>query len=219
MSEPASDLPPAPDRVEDPTEAQQAALARRAEAAAERALTARGYDDRLAPDRLSFVVSTNSARTRRVANITPVDATAVTPRFEVTLTWQYYAALSWEAFATAIRHEVVHAIEFTEHGSFTHGAQFRAYAEDFDTAARLSDLVSGVTEAIDHRYRLACLACDFAAVRDRASPVVKRPCERRCPDCGGGLRVRHNASGRTWEGVDGYRTVRRAVEATPDVDW
>ncbi len=236
---PAEDaLPPQPSRVEDPDEAQRRELRDRARAYAARELSDRGFADLVPPSSLEFAVSTNGQRTRRVADIRvvePVDAeepqsgeTALeaphpgdpdTPSFEITLTWAYYTSLSWAEFAVALRHELVHAVEYVDHGSFSHGPPFRRYAADFDTVVDPADLVPDVLEAIDHRYRLECLDCAFDAVRDKASRVVKRPDRRRCPDCGASLRVRHTDSGRTWTTASGYRSARAAVENAGDVAW
>jgi predicted SprT family Zn-dependent metalloprotease len=216
---PAGDaLPPEPPRVEDPGPDDRSALRERAAAYAAAELRERGFLDVVPGDALRFEVSTNGQRTRRVADIRPRE-TAEPPAFTITLTWAYYASLSWADFAVAIRHELVHAVEYVEHGRFSHGPQFRRYAAAFDTVADPSDLVPEVLEAVDHRYRLACEDCGFDAVRDKASAVVKRPEGRRCPDCGGGLRVRHTASGRTWTTGSGYRTARAAVERSGDVAW
>lgn len=224
------DLPPEPPRVEDPSPAHRRALRERARAYAARELRERGYDDVVPPASLRFEVPTNGQRTRRVADIRPrtesddteagrADRAAASQRFTVTLTWAYYAALDWADFAVAIRHELVHAVEYVEHGGFSHGPQFRQYAPAFDTVADPADLVPDVLDALDHRYRLKCQGCGFDAVRDKASTVVKRPDRRRCPDCGGGLRVHHTDSGRTWTTSSGYRSARAAVEETGDLAW
>lgn len=216
---PAGDaLPPDPPRVEDPDPDHLGALRERAAAYAAAELRERGFVDVVPADALRFEISTNGQRTRRVADIRPRES-AASPAFTITLTWAYYASLPWADFAVAIRHELVHAVEYVEHGRFSHGPTFRRYADAFDTVADPSDLVPDVLEAVDHRYRLECEGCGFDAVRDKASTVVKRPERRRCPDCGGALRVRHTDSGRSWTTASGYRTARAAVEQSGDVAW
>ena len=220
----ADALPPAPPRVEDPDADQRALLCERAHAYARRQLRERGFAAVVPPATLGFTVSTSGQRTRRVADIRPREGErgageAGSPCFTVTLTWAYYEALPWDDFAVALRHELVHAVEYVRHGSFSHGSQFRRYASDFDTVVDPADLVPDVLEALDHRYRLECLDCPFDAVRDKASRVVKRPEERRCPDCGSSLRVCHTDSGRTWTTESGYRSARTAVERHDDRSW
>jgi hypothetical protein len=89
----------------------------------------------------------------------------------------------------------------------------------FDTVTDPAEAVPNVLEALDRRYRIECDGCELDAVRDTASPVVKRPDGHRCPDCGDGLRVRHVASGRTWTTPSGYWTARAAVDADADESW
>ena len=218
-------LPPAPPRVDDPTDAHREALCERAAAYAAAELRERGFADVVPPATLDFEVSTNGQRTRRVADIRPRDGPTddstdgVSQHFTITVTWAYYAALSWEEFTVAVRHELVHAVEYVEHGTFSHGPRFREYAPSFDTVVDPADLVPDVLDRVDHRYRLECESCPFDAVRDKASTVVKRPEHRRCPDCGDDIRVRHLDSDRTWTTASGYWTARAAVERGDEVAW
>lgn len=147
-----------------------------------------------------------SKRARRRAGVCSYDADSET--VTIRLTWDAYREHGWRQFTNTIRHELVHAWEFQEHGDAGHGERFRERAASVD-APRYCESFA------DPRLALACDdACEWRAGRHRASSPVKNPGGYRCPDCGAGIRVTHLGSGVTWTDAAGYERARTVVE-----DW
>ncbi|MFB6189079.1 MAG: SprT-like domain-containing protein [Halapricum sp.] len=125
----------------------------------------------------------------------------------IVLTWAAYQAMGWETFTETIRHELVHAWEFTEFGESGHGPRFRRKADELDAPRHCEPFTEG-------RLRLICTNddCGWAPDRHRASKPVKFPDRGyRCGECGSDYLVEHVDSGLTWTTHDGYRRARERL--------
>ncbi|MCU4718896.1 SprT-like domain-containing protein [Halapricum hydrolyticum] len=122
----------------------------------------------------------------------------------IVLTWDAYRAVGWEQFTGTIRHELVHAWEFTHYGESGHGPRFRRKADELDAPRHCESFTDG-------RLRLACTDedCSWMTERHRASEPVKYPDRGyRCGDCESPYVVEHVDSGLTWRTNSGYERVR-----------
>lgn len=103
----------------------------------------------------------------------------------IRLTWAAYETFGWEEFSGVVRHELVHAHEFQEHGESGHGPRFRALADRVDAPRRCRRFVPPA-------YWVTCLDCEERLARYRRSKLVKHPDRYRCGSCGGRLAVESN---------------------------
>ncbi|WP_114576983.1 SprT-like domain-containing protein [Saliphagus sp. LR7] len=143
-----------------------------------------------------------SARAKRRAGVCRYDHEREVAT--VVLSRRAYRSYDSGEFEAIVRHELVHAWEFQTHGESGHGPRFRERAAAVD-APRHCEPFS------EPRYRLVCSDCGWEGKRHRASNPVKAPDQYRCGDCGGGYRVEHVESGRTWTTAGGYGAARAAL--------
>lgn len=131
-----------------------------------------------------------------------------TEQVTVVLTWAAYQSMGWERFTETIRHELVHAWEFTHFGESGHGSRFRRKADSVDAPRHCEPFTEG-------RLRLVCTNddCAWAPDRHRASKPVKYPDRGyRCGECGSEYVVQHRESGVTWRTNEGYEQARERLE-------
>jgi len=128
-------------------------------------------------------------------------------RVTIVLTWAAYREMGWERFTRTIRHELVHAWEFTHFGESGHGSRFREKAAEIGAPRHCEPFTEG-------RLRLVCTndACEWAPDRHRASKPVKYPDEGyRCGECGSEYVVEHRDSGLTWRTNREYQRARERI--------
>jgi predicted SprT family Zn-dependent metalloprotease len=130
-----------------------------------------------------------------------------TGQVTVVLTWEAYREFGWAEFTATIRHELVHAWEFTEFGESGHGERFRERAAAIDAPRHCRPFTEG-------RLEMVCTSddCGWRPERHRASKPIKRPDGGyRCGECGAAYFVRHVDTGRTWRTATGYEAAREAI--------
>jgi predicted SprT family Zn-dependent metalloprotease len=130
-----------------------------------------------------------------------------TGQMTIVLTWDAYEAMGWQRFTETIRHELVHAWEFTHFGASGHGPRFREKAAEVDAPRYCEPFTTG-------RLRLVCTNddCGWAPDRHRASKPVKYPDRGyRCGECGNAFVVEHRESGLTWRTNEGYERARERL--------
>lgn len=130
-----------------------------------------------------------------------------TEQITISLTWAAYRKFGWEEFTETIRHELVHAWEFSRFGESGHGPRFEKKAREVDAPRHCRKFTDG-------RLAMVCTNddCDWRPERHRASTTITHPDRGyRCGDCGCEYYVLHVASGRTWRTNDGYERARRAL--------
>ena len=68
-----------------------------------------------------------STRMERTAGKAIYDRT--NEEITIRLSWDAYGAYGWEQFARTVRHELIHAWQYHEHGEADHGPTFRQWIE------------------------------------------------------------------------------------------
>ena len=124
----------------------------------------------------------------------------------IRLTWAAYRSFGWEEFADVIRHELVHAWEFLEHGESGHGERFGRKAEAVGASRHCPSFSVA-------RVQLVCTGtgCDWTGDRHRASKTVREPENYRCGACGSRYVVEHVATGERWRTGLGYEGARERI--------
>jgi len=152
-------------------------------------------------DAVSWEVSRRAKR-RAGAAVYHRDEESVTIR----LTWAAYRSFGWDEFTDVIRHELVHAWEFLEHGESGHGERFRAKAEAVGASRHCPSFSVP-------RLQLLCTAtgCDWTVDRFKASKTVRNPKEHRCGACGSRYVVEHVDTGERWRTSVGYEGARERI--------
>ncbi|MFC7009873.1 SprT family zinc-dependent metalloprotease [Halalkalicoccus salilacus] len=98
----------------------------------------------------------------------------------IRLSWDAYKAYGWKQFARVVRHELIHAWQYVEHGKAGHGPTFRQWIDPLETDRHCERYA-------DPKYWVVCRACESREPRYRRSKVVKQPDRYSCGRCGGDL--------------------------------
>lgn len=136
----------------------------------------REFDLSVSVSDLSWEVSTRAKRRAGATTYRDGEPEAIT------LAWRQFEKRGWEATATTVRHELVHAHLLNEDGDPGHGPAFR----------RLADLLEATVHCerfADPEWWVRCTDCDAELARFRRSKLVTDPDEYRCSNCGGEFRV------------------------------
>ena len=103
----------------------------------------------------------------------------------VKLAWRQFESRGWEATASTIRHELIHAHLLNVGVGPGHGEEFRRLAAALDTSVRCQRFT-------DPKWWVTCLECGYQIPRYRRSKLVSKPGRYRCGKCGGSLEVERN---------------------------
>lgn len=190
-----------PPQVAEPTERHKQQLVEQAQA------HARTVDLDIDVEAIRWDVSTNSQRTRRAGDCRYEPQT---DQLTITLTWAAYVAWGWEKFSATIRHELIHAYQFSKTGQSGHGWAFKRLAQQVDTHVHCQRFATG---------RLL-VYCDNGCEdhRNKASKLIKYPGNARCRAHDASFTIEHVETERTWTDHDGYERQRAAIERS-DTGW
>ncbi len=125
---------------------------------------------------LSWTVSTRARR--RAGAITYRDGEPQS----ITLAWKQFETQGWEATASTVRHELLHAHLLNEGVGPGHGEAFRRLADSLDTTVHCERFS-------EPSWWVHCTECDATLARYRRSKLVSNPENYRCRSCGGDFRV------------------------------
>lgn len=100
----------------------------------------------------------------------------------VKLAWRQFQGEGWEATASTIRHELIHAHLLNEGVGAGHGDRFRALADRLDTPVHCDRFTTP-------KWWVECVDCETRLGRYRESKLVANPEQYRCGECGGKLQV------------------------------
>lgn len=139
----------------------------------------RAYDLSVSVSGLSWEVSTRARR--RAGAITYRDGE---PRC-IKLAWKQFETRGWEATASTVRHELIHAHLLNEGVGSGHGPEFERMAEKLETPVHCERFS-------DPKWWVHCTECETKLARYRRSKVVKNPDRYQCCSCGGALRIQAN---------------------------
>jgi len=158
-------------------------------------------DQPVAVDAIEWEIS---ERAKRQAGVCRYDRAA--DRVTISLTWAAFQAHGWDQFRETIRHELIHAWEYQQHGESSHGARFERRADELDVSVRCERFS-------EPRLLLVCTnaACEWELRRYRASKTVTRPERYSCGECGSDYEVTHCATGECWRTARGYERARDAI--------
>lgn len=99
----------------------------------------------------------------------------------VSLTWGAFEAFDRDAFASIVRHELLHLEQYQHSGTTNHGTAFKSRAADLDTEVRCQTFT-------EPAYVLRCADCEgLVARRYRDCKLVRRADEYRSSCCGAAL--------------------------------
>ncbi|WP_332100926.1 SprT family zinc-dependent metalloprotease [Halalkalicoccus salilacus] len=100
----------------------------------------------------------------------------------IRLSWDAYEAYGWEQFARIVRHELIHAWQYHEHGEADHGSTFRRWVEPLETDRHCERYA-------EPKYWVVCEECESRAPRYQRSNVVKQPERYSCGRCNGDISI------------------------------
>ena len=99
----------------------------------------------------------------------------------LSLTREAFEAFDREAWASTLRHELIHVEQYQRDGTTDHGAAFRERAAELDTEVHCSTFA-------EPKYVLTCQACgDLVARRYRDCKLVRERERYRSDCCGAAL--------------------------------
>jgi predicted SprT family Zn-dependent metalloprotease len=100
----------------------------------------------------------------------------------IRLSWDAYETYGWEQFARIVRHELIHAWQYHEHGEADHGPTFRQWVEPLETDRHCERYA-------EPKYWVVCEECESRDLRYRRSKVVKQTEKYSCGRCGGDISI------------------------------
>lgn len=100
-----------------------------------------------------------------------------TEEITIRLSWDAYREYGWEQFARVVRHELIHAWQYSEHRKADHGPTFRQWVEPLETDRHCERYA-------EPKYWVICEECESRNPRYRRSKVVKHPERYSCGRCG-----------------------------------
>ncbi|WP_331232319.1 SprT-like domain-containing protein [Natronorarus salvus] len=102
----------------------------------------------------------------------------------IRLSWDSYRAYGWKKYAHVVRHELIHAHQYHEHGTADHGSRFTRWIKPLDTDRYCEQYA-------DPKYWIVCDSCEGRDPRYKRKKVIQKPDNYRCK-CGGEIRVEMN---------------------------
>jgi SprT-like protein len=108
----------------------QTKLALRERAACHAAAVAAEHFPELPVEAITWETST---RMERSAGKAIYDPAGEDEEITIRLSWDAYQEYGWEQFARVVRHELIHAWQYHEHGDGDHGPTFRQWIEPLET--------------------------------------------------------------------------------------
>ncbi len=100
----------------------------------------------------------------------------------IKLAWKQFETQGWEATASTVRHELLHAHLLNEGVGPGHGEEFRRLAGSLDTPVHCERFS-------EPKWWVHCMDCDVKLARYRRSKLISNPEDYRCRSCGGDFRV------------------------------
>lgn len=105
-----------------------------------------------------------------------------TEEITIRLSWDAYKAYGWKQFARVVRHELIHAWQYSEYGNANHGPTFQQWIEPLETDRHCERYT-------EPKYWIVCKACGSRDPRYQRSKVVKEPTKYSCRQCGGEISI------------------------------
>ncbi|WP_330630687.1 SprT-like domain-containing protein [Halocatena halophila] len=97
---------------------------------------------------------------------------------QIRLSWPDYENNGWEQTQETIRHELIHAHQYINHGEADHGPTFKEWMDELDTSVYADDPAS------KGKYTIRCPNCYNENYRHRECKVVRQPENYKCTVCG-----------------------------------